>query len=243
MNVYQRASFIILIALLLLTGAGLVVTSEWGHRATTGGNRANSATQTPVDLGQFRTAQALAVLAATPEEQDHARDALRMADHEVDFAFTSALYQAASKAVAPTPEIKEVQERIAKAEKTVADLDEQIARLTNSLVNPAASQRLIRRPSAAGANQDKQAALNQQLDLAKARQELNQDELADAKQDLERVGGDPQARVQRMIDAYNASEQSSGGQVDLSIVGRQANATQPTSNSFTSRSRAWYRAA
>jgi small-conductance mechanosensitive channel len=241
MNVYQRASFIILIALLLLTGAGLVVTSEWGHRATSGGNRANSATQTPVDLGQFRTAQALAVLAATPEEQDHARDALRMADHEVDFAFTSALYQAASKAVAPTPEIKEVQERIAKAEKTVADLDEQIARLTNSLVNPAA------KPTAnsaaklpAGANQDKQAALNQQLDLAKARQELNQDELADAKQDLERVGGDPQARVQRMIDAYNASEQSSGGQLDLSIVGRQANATQPTSNSFTSRSHAWY---
>ncbi len=48
-----------------------------------------------------------------------------------------------------------------------------------------------------------------------------EDELADAHQDLERAGGDPQSRIQRMVDEYNASEQSSGGQLDLSIVGRQ----------------------
>ena len=79
-----------------------------------------------------------------------------------------------------------------------------------------------------------------ELDLAKARLELNEDELADAHQDLERAGGDPQSRVQRMVDEYNAAEQGSGGKLDLSIVGRQGNSTLPASTSFLSRSRAWY---
>ena len=225
MNSYQRVFLIALIALLALTGVGVVLTSEWGHRATSLANHTETTSQSPVDLGQFRTAQSLAVFAATPEEQDHARDALRMADHEVDFAFASALYQASSKPVTATPEIKEVLDRISMAEKSVADLDAEIARLNKLLT---------------AAKENQKETLAQQLELAKARQELNQDELEDAREDLERAGGDPRARVQRMVDAYNASEQSSSGQVDLSIVGRQANSTLPFSNSFVSRVHAWY---
>jgi len=221
----QRSILIILIALLVLTAAGLVVTTEWGSRTVSSSGNASKPTQSPVDLTQFRNAQSLAQLAATPEEQDLARDVLRKADHEVDFAFASALYAASSQPVPSTPEIKAVLERISKSEQEDAELNADVARLTKLV---------------ASANEKQKEALTQQLDLAKSRQELIEDELADAHQDLERAGGDPQSRVQRSVDEYNASEQSSGGQLDLSIVGRQANSDIPLSNSFLSRARAMY---
>src|ERR1700722_457036 len=221
----QRAILIALIVLLALTAAGLVVTTKWGARTVSPASSPSNAAQSPVDLTQFHDAQSLSQLAATPEEQDLARDALRKADHEVDFAFTSALYRAASQHVPSTPEIKAVLERLSKGEQEDADLNAEIARLTK-----------LR----AGAKEDRKEDLTQQLDLVKSHQELIEDEIADAHEDLERAGGDPQNRIQRMVDEYNASEQSSGGQLDLSIVGRQANSALPFSSSFLSRARAWY---
>ncbi len=220
-----RALLILLIVLLVLTGAGLLVTTEWGARAVSSSTSSTKSPQSPVDLSQFHAAQALAVLAATPEEQDLARDVLRKADHEVDFAFTSALYQATFQKIPSTPEINTIHDRITRSGQEDAELDAEIARLTKVL---------------ASAKEDQKEALTQQLDLVKSRQELVEDELADAHEDLERAGGDPQSRVQRMVDEYNASEQSSGGQLDLGIVGRQANSAQPASYSFISRARAWY---
>jgi small-conductance mechanosensitive channel len=221
----QRAVLIVSIALLVLTGAGLVVTTEWGARAVAPALSPAIAEQSPVDLGQFRRAQALAQLAATPEEQDLARDALRKADHEVDFAFAEALYQASSQKIPSTPDIKSALDRISKGQQEDAALDAELARLNKLL---------------AAAKEDQKEGLTQQLDVAKSRQELIEDELADAHQDLERAGGDPQSRVQRMVDEYNASEQSSGGQLDLSIAGRQASAALPVSYSLLSRARALY---
>jgi small-conductance mechanosensitive channel len=225
MQTQRRLFFVVLSVLLALTGAGLFLTSEWGNRAVSLAKGPSNAAPPPVNLEPFRNAQALAKLAATPEEQDLARDALRKADHEVDFAFAAALYQASTQAVPSTPEIKEILNRISKDEQQVAEMDAAIARLTKQF---------------AAAKENEKEDLKQQLDLAKTRQELNEDELADADQDLERAGGDPQGRVQRMLDEYNASEQSSGGQLDLSIVGTQAGTTVPANNSFLSRVRALY---
>ena len=225
MQTNQRAILIVLIALLVLTGAGLVVTTEWGARTVSPASSPSNSAQSPVDLRQFRTAQSLAMLAGTPEEQDLARDVLRKADHEVDFAFAAALYTAASQPIPSTPEIKAVLERISKSEQEDAELSAEVARLTKLV---------------AGAKENQKEAPTQQLDLAKSRQELVEDELADAHQDLERAGGDPQSAIQRKVDEYNASEQSSRGQLDLSIVGRQASSTVPGANSFLSRARAMY---
>lgn len=221
----QRAALFVLIVLLVLTGAGLVVTTEWGARNVASIAPAAQPPQSPVDLGQFRRAQALAQLAATPEEQDLARDVLRKADHEVDFAFAAALYNASSQKIPSNPEIKSALERISKAEQEDAALTADVARLTKLQ---------------ASAKENQAEALTQQLDLAKSRQELIEDELADAHEDLERAGGDPQSRVQRMVNEYNASEQSSGGQLDLTIVGKQGGSALPASYSFISRARAWY---
>jgi small-conductance mechanosensitive channel len=221
----QRTILMVLIALLVLTAAGLVVTTEWGARTVSQASSPSNVTQSPVDLTQFHDAQALSQFAATPEEQDLARDALRKADHEVDFAFAAALYTASSQHISSTPEIKAILERISKGEQENAGLNEDVARLTKLV---------------AGAREDQKEGVEQQLDLAKSRQELIEDELADAHEDLERAGGDPQSRIQRMVDEYNASEQSSGGQLDLSIVGRQASSALPVSYSFLSRARTWY---
>jgi small-conductance mechanosensitive channel len=221
----QRKILIILIALLVVTGAGLVVTTEWGARTVSNARSSPNVTQSPVNLQQFRNAQVLSQLAATPEEQDLARDVLRKADHEVDFAFAAALYSAQAQPVPSTPEIKASQERISKGEQEDAELNAEVARLTKLL---------------AGAKENQKEDITQQLDLARSRLELIEDEINDAHEDLERAGGDPKSRVQRMVDEYNASEQSSGGQLDLNIVGRQAGSALPASNSFLSRARAWY---
>ena len=221
----QRAILFVLIALLVLTGAGLVVTTEWGARTVSPATSPSNSARSPVDLHQFRTAQSLAMLAGTLQEQDLARDVLRKADHEVDFAFAAALYAATSQPIPSNPEIKAVLERISKSEQEDAELSADVARLTKLV---------------AGAKGNQKEALTQQLDLAKSRQELVEDELADAHQDLERAGGDPQSAVQRMVDEYNASEQRSGGQLDLSIVGRQASSTLPGADSFLARARAMF---
>ncbi len=225
MQTNQRTILIILIALLVLTGAGLVVTTEWGSRTVSQSSLPLTVTQSPVNLQQFRNAQALSELAATPQEQDLARDVLRKTDHEVDFAFASALYTAASQPVPSSPEIKSILERIAKGEQEDSELNADVARLAKLV---------------ASAKDNQKEALAQQLDLAKSRQELIEDEIADAHEDLERAGGDPQSRIQRMVDEYNASEQSSGGQLDLSIVGKQGSSAAPASSSFISRAHAWY---
>jgi small-conductance mechanosensitive channel len=225
MKPHQRILLIILGLLLAGTGTGLVVTSDWGSRAVSLGGRQPGAPQSPVDMHQMQTAMGLAPLAVSSEEQDRARDALRMADHEVDFEFAAALRQATSQTVPSTPEIRAILERLSMAQKSVSELEADVARITKL--------------QAAAAGNQKQA-FAQQLDLANARLELNEDELADAHQDLERAGGDPQSRIQRMVDDHNAAQQDSKGQLDLSAVGKQAGATLPVSNSFFPRARAWY---
>ncbi|HEX3377388.1 MAG TPA: mechanosensitive ion channel domain-containing protein [Candidatus Acidoferrales bacterium] len=225
MSSNRRAILIALIVIFGLTGTGIVLTTEWGARTVTSTRASQKVALSPVDLSQFHNTQTLAQMAATPQEQDLARDALRKADHEVDFEFTSALYRASSQNVASTPAIKAILDHIAKSEQENAQLDAEVARLTKL---------------AASAKDDQKEAITQQLDLTKSRQELVEDEIDDAHQDLERAGGDPQRQVQRMVDEYHASEQSSGGELDLSIVGKQAGSAQPASSSFISRSQAWY---
>src|SRR5258706_6450653 len=216
MNRNQRILLIIVGVLLAGTGVGLILTSDWGNRKVPLGRPQTRATESPVDMHQMQTAMALAPLAATPEEQDRARDALRMADHEVDFEFAAALYLATSEPVPSTPEIRAILERIANAEKGVADLDAEVSRLTKL---------------AAAAKGNQKQALDQQLELAKARQELNEDELADADQDLEQAGGDPKGRIQRMGEEHNAAQQDKNGELDLGSVGTQAGWAGPSSHS------------
>ena len=99
MQLHQRTFLIVLIALLVLSGVGLLITSDLGNRVINGPNRLEGP-QSEVDLAPIHTAQALVPLASGPDEQGLARDALRLADHEIDIAFTSALEEAAEELLA-----------------------------------------------------------------------------------------------------------------------------------------------
>jgi small-conductance mechanosensitive channel len=87
-------------------------------------------------------------------------------------------------------EAKEIEARLQQSERAVEADKAEIARLT------AAYEK-------AGA--DKKDALDDQLDVAKAKQELDQDEADDAKQDLIRAGGDPKGRIQSMVEEHEAT--------------------------------------
>src|SRR5207247_5423321 len=59
------------------------------------------------------------------------------------------------------------------------------------------------RPSASG---KLEANLQQQINLAHAQHEYDQDELDDVNEDLERSGGDPLSRIQRQFNQHEAAE-------------------------------------
>src|ERR1700674_2264635 len=142
MQPHQRTFLIVLIALLVLGGAGLLITSDLGNRAIHGPDR-QPASQSDVDLQPIQTAQALVPLAYGQDEQGLARDALRLADHEIDIAFTSALEEAAAKPVATSPEIRVILERISTTQKSVAEMDAEIARLTKLIASASENQKTV----------------------------------------------------------------------------------------------------
>src|SRR4051812_22529919 len=123
-----------------------------------------------IDRRLFDAARQSAVLAETPAEQDLAAEAARLADHELDQAFASAVRDAAAFRPPPNGPLAKLRARVEKAKASVAAGQERIAKLPKD-------------------NQD-------QLDLAKAQLALDQDELDDAQADLAREGGDPKATVE-----------------------------------------------
>ena len=144
-----------------------------------------------VDQRPIQEAQALAALATTRQEAAFALDAVRLADHQVDLAYADALRQAANSAPPTTPELKALQAAKAKAADVVEADQQLIARLTKD---------------AAATHGDQQDNLEDQASVAKAQLELDQDELDEASDDLERGGGDPQAKVKRLMAAHDAAE-------------------------------------
>jgi small-conductance mechanosensitive channel len=164
-----------------------------------------------VDQTPLLTARSLVPLAVTLEEQQLARQAERLANHEVDLAFADALRRAAAAQAPQTPEVKELASLKAKAQAAV-DADQQlVTRLTKQL---------------AAAKESQRETLEDQLEVAKAQLELDKDELDAASDDLARIGGDPQARIRRLKEAHEAADRESS---QAMAATRPASAFQPGS--------------
>src|SRR6202521_923893 len=133
------------------------------------------------------TAQRLAQMPTSTEEQPFAEEALRLGDHEMDLAFAAAVRDAAEHPPVLSAEAKEIQARLQRAEKALEADKAEVARLTAAYEKASA---------------DKKDALDDQLDVAKAQLELDQDEADDAKQELIRSGGDPKGRIQAMVEEH-----------------------------------------
>jgi small-conductance mechanosensitive channel len=59
--------------------------------------------------------------------------------------------------------------------------------------------------------------LQDQIDVAKAQMDLDQDELDDATEDLEQAGGDPQSKIKRLKVEHDASEHSPSAAVGSAV--------------------------
>ncbi len=148
-----------------------------------------------VDQSPLKTAQQLAQLATTQEEQPLAKEALRLGDYEVDRNFEAALRDATENPPKLTADAKEIAARLQKAQKLFQKDQALVAQLTQE------------ETKAAG---ERKEALSDQLSLAKAELELDQDEVDDAQQDLIRAGGDPQDRIQEMEKEHDEATHGPG---------------------------------
>lgn len=196
MKLPHKILTVVLLALLVATVYGLIRTRD-GSSAP-GGNGTVAATAPDqaalVDQMPLLTAQAFAHMSTGAVELPFAQSALQLGDQEMDLAFAMAVLDATQHPPVLTAEAKEIQTRLQEAEDVLAAAQAQVTQLTAA------------EAKASGARKD---ALDDQLDLAKAESELRQDEVDDAKQDLIRAGGDPQGRLQAMVEEHEAASQAS----------------------------------
>jgi len=142
-----------------------------------------------VDLSQLQTAQRLATQATLPDEIQYAAVALRLADHEVDQAFSTALRESANSS-APGKQLQQVQKQIAQIYARIKEDDDRITAL-----------------NAAKAKSKDPNDVQQDEDLAQAQLALDQDDLDDEKQVLDQAGNDRQTQLEQAQKQQQASEQ------------------------------------
>ena len=153
-----------------------------------------------VDQQPWQTASSLANLAVSAEEKQYAREAERQADHEVDQAFAMALRQAAMETTVLTGAALEIQKKV---NGLSAQVKEDQAEVDSLNVQIAAKR------GAAAAD-----SLGDDLDVAKARLQLDTDESNDASTDLARASGDKQTQIQQGLAAREASMQKYDSQAN-----------------------------
>jgi hypothetical protein len=137
MKVTQKVTLGALLALLAAAAVGLHLTS--------GSIPVTSPSQTsPVSDGEMPsinqrfldTAQGLASLAATAEEQHAAKNALDAADQELDLEYGYALQLSATEPVPQTAEIRAIQDRIVKLKGSIQTRQDEVNRVPSvSLLN------------------------------------------------------------------------------------------------------------
>jgi hypothetical protein len=130
------------------------------------------------------------------EERELAREAKRLADHEVDQAFSQSLRQASAETRELKGEALTLQRRVTELQEMVNEDQARIAALTSKAgisANRAAGV-------AAGVT-----VVDGDLDIAKAQLGLDQNELSDSVEDINRVSGDQRIKIQKELSARQAA--------------------------------------
>jgi small-conductance mechanosensitive channel len=179
-----RARFLSLVVLLLVLAICLAF--SWTTRDAMahlpflkGGARASTQTSL-VDLHPWQIAQALAPLAVSREEDEYAHEAERLADHEVNQAFAASLRQAAQQHLAPNGDAIDLSKRVAQLQQMVKEDQDRVRSLTS-------------------------ASAGDDLKVAQAQLDLDQDDLKDAQGDLARASGDVRSKIQQELAAHQAA--------------------------------------
>ncbi|HEY6127901.1 MAG TPA: mechanosensitive ion channel domain-containing protein [Candidatus Acidoferrum sp.] len=180
--------------LILALGAAGYGIFALGKTSTAAAQRkAAEAQSSLVDLMPLKTAQQLAQLADTPEEQELAKDALRISDRELDLSFNIALQDAEAHPPELSREAKEIQKQLQKAQKIQQAVQAQVDQMTTELAKAPLS---------------KKEALQDQLDLAKANLDVASNDVDDAKRDLTDAGGNPHDRIAQMKQQHEEADKA-----------------------------------
>ena len=167
----------------------------WSRDTSAGRTRGNPAASVElpsiIDEKLLQTARQMSASADTNDEQDLAREALRLSDHELDQAFATALREAetvdAQSAASAGSAVQQLASRVTRGKAKVAADQDQVAQLTKLAATKADAA--------------------DRLELAKAQLALDQDDLDDATQDLAREGGDRHDRLERALQEHEAAQQ------------------------------------
>src|SRR5262245_45345315 len=123
-----RAKYI-LIAMLVACVVGMFVTRD--ASAPGPPQKKNGAEISLIDQRLMQTARQMAGLADSSQEQEFAAEALRLADHELDQAYATALREAAEPGqTAVPPQLQQLTARIAKLRADMVAEQQKIAQLT-----------------------------------------------------------------------------------------------------------------
>jgi hypothetical protein len=140
-----------------------------------------------VDQRPWQTAATLAALAQSAEEKEFAREAERLADHEVDQAFSQSLRQASLERPNLSGKALALQQRVTELQETIKNDQARIASLS------------------AGSGTRGGASNGSDLEIAKAQLGLDQNELTDSIEDLARENGDERGKLQQELAARQAA--------------------------------------
>ena len=146
-----------------------------------------------VDQRPWQTAATLAALAQSTEEKELAREAERLADHEVDQAFSQSLRQASLEKPNLSGKALALQQRVTELQETIKNDQARIASL---------SAGTGRRPAGAVSN-------GSDLEIVKAQLGLDQNELTDSIEDLARESGAQLVKLQQELAARQAAMKQS----------------------------------
>lgn len=193
MKANQKIAGGVLLALLLVTGYGLVRTRVPASSFGTSMLAHERLGQIAIDQTPLLQAQQLAQMPTGIAELPLAQEVLRLADHEVDLAFAAAVCEAEDHPPALSTEARAIQARMQKAQGAVDADKVRLDQLT---------------AATAKATNARKDVLQDQLEQAKAQVELDQDELDDAKEDFIRAGGDAQGRIEALLEQHEASSHS-----------------------------------
>ncbi|HWC97858.1 MAG TPA: mechanosensitive ion channel domain-containing protein [Candidatus Sulfopaludibacter sp.] len=186
---YKKNFAAVLVTVLLV--ACLVAVFETSETANPAAGKKSgvNAPAPVVDDRLLRTARQMAAMADTPDEQDSAREALRLSDHAVDQAFATALREAETPATAVSGEVKRLTAEIDKLMDEVAGDQKRVEQLSKDA--------------------ETSEAQADQLDIVKAQLALEKDELDDAQQDRARQGGDRHGAIEHLLEEHENNQKAS----------------------------------
>jgi small-conductance mechanosensitive channel len=194
-------------------------------------NRGSNGKKALVDVSTWQTAEALAPLAYTAEEKEYAKEAERLADHEVDQAFAAALRQATLDArhITLKGEALAASKRVQELEQLVAQDSDEVQTITQQLKLP---------PPKNGKSPEYDQG---DLEVANAQLDLDKDQLVDAQREFNRASGDQTSQIQAELNAHEASMKAYDKQAEQGGAGQVAVISVRQFGTLAGRLGAWFR--